>query len=329
MSELPFHGQRKCEFTGCSNGGYFAVLSVTPDENTYRIYCGVHSRKHKASRIALEKDRQAKKKQVEAEWVQHWDSVEQARRKNVEAKRPGQVITSKLHMMRNPVFTVGFLPVWPNRRHQGKPGFGCASLSPMNLHAKDHEEHVMVSANGKIVTGCEAKLMRLPPALSIENYHQYAKCYDHEHDEQTGWPRDEFWNTLCQGYQDAEPHRHKYDRKDIARYSCRSDRTGRWRKFTYVESRFFYCKMYERRALESADFLALKQKLADGVNLEILGYDAFRLDPMNAETLYMAFQDGSRPFGHEMVLASLLVCADDLPWDRFFQAHPKLYEGFF
>jgi hypothetical protein len=59
-------------------------------------------------------------------------------------------------MMKNPEHIEGFLKVFPNYKHQNRQdGFGCMKLSPKYLGPVDHGQP------------------DLPPALNIENFHQY------------------------------------------------------------------------------------------------------------------------------------------------------------
>jgi hypothetical protein len=92
---------------------------------------------------------------------------------------------------------------------------------------------------------------------------------------------------------------------------------GTVRRFTYVESRQFYCHFYERVALASADFVRLKAMLDNGENLAICGYDAY--EP--TESLDTHYRDPKQPFGHELVLFTMLTVNDPTkyPWRKFAQ----------
>ncbi len=84
-----------------------------------------------------------------------------------------------------------------------------------------------------------------------------------------------------------------------------------------------YCHFYEQFALKDPAFAELKQMLERGYNMEIVGYDAF----VPTEPLETHYLDDSRPFGHELVLYSLLK--GEKPWSRFtvlFQ-HRDLYDS--
>ena len=112
---------------------------------------------------------------------------------------------------------------------------------------------------------------------------------------------------------DPTPHRHKLPTKDLPRgdrnvplYSVGFSMSGEMRRFSYLESRLFYIRWYEQFCCESLEFSLLLQMLAEGYDLEILGYDAFDV-PVTAESMMAAYRDPSRPFGHEAVLCCLLT----------------------
>jgi hypothetical protein len=98
----------------------------------------------------------------------------------------------------------------------------------------------------------------------------------------------------------------------------------RWTRYTYLESRYFYCHLYEKRAKETKEFKELKAKIRQGYNLEILGYDGYPV----TRSLQEHYEDGNRPFGHELVLFSLLIIDDpqNYPWNVFYAAHPRVYQ---
>jgi hypothetical protein len=85
------------------------------------------------------------------------------------------------------------------------------------------------------------------------------------------------------------------------------DTEGHELHLSYIESRQIYCHYYEQFALASPDFHHLKQLLADGVNLQICGYDAYQPSG-TPDTHYL---DPSRPFGHELVLYTMSTTEPD------------------
>jgi hypothetical protein len=139
-------------------------------------------------------------------------------------------------------------------------------------------------------------------------------------------------------YEDPVPHRHKYDTKQMAElrksvngqnrnqplYSVHLTLTGEQRRFTYVQSRYFYCKAYEALAKQTADYEELRSLLEGGTNLVLCGYDAYDV----TLPLYDHYCDPTRPFGHELVLYTLLTQSEPAtyPWNQYRDQHPTVYE---
>ena len=143
----------------------------------------------------------------------------------------------------------------------------------------------------------------------------------------------------CAQFQSKEPKRHKYSikelpskNKNIALYSWFYDDNGIGRKFTYIECRYFYCHFYEMLAPKTEHFKKLLELRRQGFNLVISGYDGFTLrhEEITADKLYEFYKDSSRPFGHELVLLTLLFLdnSSEYPWNRYFTKYPRLYKGF-
>lgn len=57
----------------------------------------------------------------------------------------------------------------------------------------------------------------------------------------------------------------------------------------------------------------------------ICGFDGYPV----AESLYHHYLDTSMPFGHELVLYTMLVEADPkkFPWNLFYEKNKSIYEG--
>ena len=116
------------------------------------------------------------------------------------------------------------------------------------------------------------------------------------------------------------PHRHKFGRRDRPLCSLWRLPDGTERRCTYIESRQYYCHFYAQLVRKQTDFQTLCQWLAGGYNLEIGGFDGWPLTPdgANPTPAQMAahYNDPSKPFGHEVVLATLLLFPDpkDWPW---------------
>ena len=242
----------------------------------------------------------------------------------------------------------GWLPIFPNNKHGHGFNYGMgdfSGLSPMKL--------------GPVLHGQKD----VPPATSIENYHQFNKVYVQEL--QDGVPCDcpragewahfkpipEFYTLRNNGYRDPKPHRRKFSLKEIKDgkvkageevkgnafhknapvYSVHVDPDGTERHFTYVESRYFYCLQMEKLAKATPAFARLQKYKGAGYKLQIVGYDAYRPDGIDAETLYRHYCDPARPFGHEMVILALLALDTEprarYPWNRYYDEHPAVYTG--
>lgn len=234
----------------------------------------------------------------------------------------------------------GYMPIFPNNKHGNAFGYPCgdfSGLSPMRLGPVRHGQ------------------ASLPDAMNIENYHQCNKVFPNEILPNTpcDCPRSARWAHMkaapifyskrLQAYLDVVPHRHKYDdaklkaankayvkgNKNVPLYSVH-EIGNEERHFTYVESRYFYCIQMETLigSTRQAEWQRLQDYLARGYALQIVGYDAFRPTATDSDALYAHYQDGSRPFGHEMVILTILCLpnAADRPWHRYNADHPGLYE---
>jgi hypothetical protein len=236
-------------------------------------------------------------------------------------KGDNNIILYKMKMMKNVPLVEGYLNVFPNNKHQFRQdGFGCSSLSPMQLGPVIHNQP------------------GLPDTKNIENYHQYNKVYPNEIDDD-GNPTKEFRKRQIEGYNDIIPHRHKFDaetmkklRKEIngenknaPLYSVHKTLDGVERKFTYVQSRYFYSKAYEKLSKNTNDFDKLKEMIKNGTNLQICGYDAYEI----TDDIYNHYCDPKNAFGHELVLYCLLTIenSDDYPWNVYRKNNKKIYKN--
>ncbi len=309
-----YYGEKNCtalyksgknKGKSCNNFAYYM--------DNGNILCGVHSRNIKDRKklpVNPNKDKLRKANLKERAIL-----VEKAAVKNNNKGKSGHVICSKMRMMKAVDHYDGYKKVFPNFRHQNrKDGFGCKSLSPKSMGPIDHGQP------------------NLPPSKNLENFHQGNKVFPCEVDED-GNPLSSFYDMRIAMYNDSEPHRHKVlgdpkaksskgGNKNVPLYSIWRRKNGKEVRKTYLESRQFYCTEYERIALKDENFLSLKIMLKNGYNLQICGYDAYNVDevpspeeghlPSKLEDCYL---DVSRPFGHELVLYTLLtVESKDYPW---------------
>jgi hypothetical protein len=306
--EVNCQGQLK-NGRACSNKAYYTQAGL--------LLCGVHSKEKK--RNQLPKDPYAEQRRQE-ELARHAQTVENRAAQRQNAREPGRVECYQMRMLKEVPLREGWLNVFPNNKHQNRcDGLGCCTLSPMRLGPVEHRQP------------------GLPPALNIENYHQFNKVWPCEVvDDDTGTPKPEFFQLQLQAYRDPEPHRHKFDAETMSRqraavqglnrnaplYSLHLDLQGQPRRFSYVESRYFYCCAYEALASARPEFALLQQKLAQGYDLLICGYDA-----RETGEPFAMYCDPTKPFGHELVLWCLLTLQPgDYPWHRYRAAHPAVYD---
>lgn len=291
----------------CDNFAYY--------KQSKKYVCGVHSDENK--RTKLPKDPNAKEtKENLLKYRQKL--IDEAAEKNRKEEKKGNIICSKMNMMKEPPYNEGYLKVFPNYKHQNRSdGFGCASLSPKYMGPIDHG------------------MPGLPIAKNLENFHQFSKVFTTDADE-NGNPTQEFRELRIRAFNDPIPHRHKYEYPEIKKivgengnvnkplYSIFSDKEGNEKQFQYTEARYFYCKWYEKFALKDENFLKLKNMVDEGVNLQITGYDAYDVDNRN---LYDCYVWEKKPFGHEMVLYTLLTVSDpnDYPWNQYYEKHKEKY----
>lgn len=323
--ETIFKGEKRCQSTlrsnekVCENFAYF----LNPSNNL--LLCGVHSRGIK-NRVDLPKNPN-KKFLLEQQLKTHQEECEKIAQENKKLAKSGQVICTKMRMMKNPTDIKGFLKVFPNFKHENrKDGYGCSSLSPKAIGPIHHHQP------------------NLPIAKNLENFHQFNKVFPWEVNE-SGEILPIFFETQINAYNDPIPHRHKIPPKDIQQkkrsindtsniniplFSVHLNMKGDLKKFTYLESRFFYCHHYEHQVKKLEQFLHLRNLLKEGHNLQIIGYDAYPFDTNqpNTDMFKRFYSDISKPFGHEMVLAAMLIVDDpsQYPWNLFFQDNLKLYQ---
>ena len=290
-----YHGEVKCQSvvksTGksCENGAYYRVGDS--------LRCGVHSRRCK-DRSSLPKNPNATKNRI-AKLKKHFRGVRRAAKKRNGQR--GELTLQKLRMMRAPDLIPGVMNVFPNFKHGNrKDGIGCKTLSPKDIGPVKHGQP------------------GLPDALSIENFHQFNKVFRSERGDD-GNPTREFFVTQRKGYLDPIPHRHKISargkNKNIPCFSVWVDKDGKKHHISYFESRQLYCTFYERAVTHLPEYKSLQKKLAGGMNLNIIGYDAY---PCHADSgaVERCYLDTSRPFGHELVLFTMLAGVE-YPWRKY------------
>lgn len=319
-SGIIYSGEQTCvghykSGKSCTNAAYY----VGP-------FCGMHSSKKHREKLP----KNPKAAQVEIDRIK--ESVDKAM---VPTDKP-RVTATKMRMMQKPKPRDGYLLCCPNNKHGhnfGYPG-DYSSLSPMKLGP-------VLDEKGAIL------------ALNIENYHQFAKVFPCEmitgelcecgrsFTHYKALPA--FYEAREKAYGDPIPHRHKFDSKDIKKqnkdyvkgtvaaqvntpmYSVQF--TPEERHFTYVESRWFYCNQMEVLSTQRESFRHLQKLYQTGHSIDIHGYDAYEPKGTDAQSLYEHYCDESRPFGHEMVILTLLVLKpEEYPWTRYRKERQDVYE---
>ena len=144
-----YYGQANCQHGGkkiCPNKAYY--------QSERLFLCGIHSRALK--RILLPKiSQKLKSKNKDRKLKKDTEEIEKAAKYNKQKGLKGQVILTKLRMMKSVEDKEGFLKIFPNYKHRNrKDGFGCCSLSPMSLGPVDHGQP------------------NLPQSQNLENFHQ-------------------------------------------------------------------------------------------------------------------------------------------------------------
>lgn len=282
---------KKANGEQCVNGAYYTIDNM--------LLCGVHSGgKKKELRTELPHDPN-EKEMKEKERSDHSNVCDQIALKNKQEGRRGIVTLYKMKMMKNPGFEEGVVNIFPNFKHGGRhDGMGLPSLSPKSIGPVHHGQP------------------GLPVALNLENFHQGNKVFPSEVDEK-GQVKNEFFTLQKEMYEDPVPHRHKEaaDGKNVPLYSLWKDKEGVTHQISYFVSRQFYCVYYERATAKNPDFLKLKEMIEDGYNLRVCGYDAYDPQSKHMEECYC---DISRPFGHELVLYTMLTEPEEKwPWRKY------------
>lgn len=257
---------------------------------------------------------------IETNYLKHTTHIEDIAENNKNNNILGKVLVSKLKMMQKPELIKGYINVYPNYKHQNRTdGFGCSMLSPKSLGPIEHN------------------MSNLPTAKNLENYHQFAKFWEFELDFLENGEfeiKSEYLQKRIDAYLDPTPYRHKYNKKELLKYgkninvpkfSIYYDKDCNIKTYNYLECRYFYCKFYQELASKETDFKYLQDKIKNGYNLNIVGYDGY--NPTN--NLMEMYSDTSKPFGHEMVLYTMLVEDDTnkYPWNIYYKDNYEIYKN--
>lgn len=316
-----WYGEITCEHVNCKNKAYWNLEGNS--------LCGVHASKKKKKRIALPKNPEAAKDEKKR-YHAISERIKEEQIANASNGINGKIACAKMYMMKAIPQRDGFLTVLPNYKHgngKRKDGLGVNVLSPKSLGPVYHNEP------------------GYPPARNIENYHQFRKVFPCELDDE-GNPLQCFYENKKNAYNDPIPHRHKFSltemkkmmgsegNKNIPAYSVHLMPNGEERRYDYVQSRYFYCHQYEILAKKTKEFIDLLSLINGGTNILICGYDGQEIESSRdmestAADLKKMYESTEKPFGHELVLFSLLTlhqCPELFPWNVYAHEHSKLYE---
>lgn len=152
-----------------------------------------------------------------------------------------QIILQRMLFRRSLSYPDGYVPIFPNRRHQNrKDGFGCSSLFPMAMP----DTHSLKIKVGK----------QIWEATCLENFWQGAKVFDKDIDEKEELTED-YYKMRNSVWSSETPCRHKYDpKKSKCLYFPWCDEDGKKIKLDYIEAGEIYCRIYEKFALKTADY---------------------------------------------------------------------------
>lgn len=264
-------------------------------EHMGKAVCGRHkSKPYRKLPVNPEKTRlQEEALQAQAE------SVRRERQSNRAKGSRGSVVCTKIRCMQAPQHRSGHQSIFPNRWHGNRrDGIGLPDCSPMSV--------------GPI------HLPSGQTASCVENMHQGSKLFHGSIDDPSAMAQ--FREVQASLFADPKPHRHnpmatgKGHQKNVPVCFVWTRSDGTVVPYDYVPSRQFYCNYLERGLLAgNAGFDRLKTMVEEGTSVNLLGYDAFDV-PLD-RTIDSIYLDGSRAFGHELVIYTMLTHRpNEWPW---------------
>lgn len=188
-----YYGENKCQTvyqSGKSKGKLCDNMAYYYDKN--KLLCGLHS--DKKTREKLIKNPNAKQNKLKM-YEERQKLVDVQAKKNKNLDKKGDIVCTKLRMLKLPLHIDGYLKVFPNFKHQDrKDGFGCSSLSPKSLGPIYHN------------------MFDFPVAKNLENYHQGSKIFYGEIVDDI--ITSESIDIRKKIYDSTIPYRHKFDNPD-------------------------------------------------------------------------------------------------------------------
>ena len=261
-----------------------------------RLYPCIHASMHPCSRDIMNLDAKL---------------ITNAAKTNQAAGRSGELIFGVQRMMQRVSPKPGFRALFPNHKAGSErcpAKYNITEFSP------------------KTVGPVQPMSMKPFYATNVENFYQGSKWYV--------WQTyEEFRCSQHALFNDPKPFRHHPARKTEKEcgLSMQQQMVG-WvytpvqpstdapivHLMGYLESRRFYCYALERVLRASPILKTLQEDYKNGVNMQLWGYDSpagvlESQEPKLADFL-RAYVDASRPFGHEWVVAALIMDIPLCPW---------------
>ena len=164
-------------------------------------------------------------------------------------------------------------------------------------------DHCEVDENGKL----------LPPCVRFENFWQSLKVYTFELDADNEITK-EYFIRRRKNFSDSKGHRRVFPKKVLEQRNAKVEFSYfDGIRYNYINARKkIYCPMYAEMVQKTRYFKSLKERMENGENLLIIGFDGFSFDP-KTDDVYQHLNDPTKPFGHEAVICCLLHGIT--PWD--------------
>src|SRR5579871_3969089 len=176
-----YYGQIQCQSETkkgpCANKAYYLANS--------KYVCGVHSRS--LERTTLPKiSKSDLDKQTANNFAQELKAINEAKISNLMRLKKGDIVVTKMYMMKASKHVPGYLNVYPNYKDGNrKDGLGLPLLSPKSIGPVMH---------------CQPGLT---PSKNLENLHQFNKVFKCDVNEK-GDPNETFYKMRLQGYNDPK-----------------------------------------------------------------------------------------------------------------------------
>jgi len=232
----------------------------------------------------------------------HKETVVKAKEFNIEKKLRGRVRCAKLPYRFSKTIkdkkwpnTYGFMNINVCSSSKSFRGLSPMVLGPIEVKVVDYKNKIKTIV-----------------AKNLENLWQASKVWSSDYNPITKKIRKGWFSDRDKYFADSKAHRHikKGTGKNVnvPLFSLWvNQKTDKVAKLKYVKARKrIYCPIYKRLASKTAEFEKLKTMLDDGYNIQILGYDGFDFEK-EGMTLQQCYDDASRPFGHELLLVSMLL----------------------